>query len=287
MKHDSLIKLFRSRDPNDLFEFYNHFRNKEELFEWMKNRPPPKMKFMEVNGATDVIVVIPTPTAKNKFVQNCKELFKGLHIIFVVSSGENFNFARCNNTGICLALRYNPRWIIMSNDDMIGVDPIYKLTDILSKIDNRKVDCLVPDTLNNTFRVYEPRVLIKFFRSYYNLLHKFDINRVILDESGGKIRRFVVKVFLYKPVTDRFRNVADLYVLSGEYARKKNGLVYDTTFINDSEDIKLSFEVKKRLRIVKFKISRYKSGGAHFTRDFSRTLRAVAGLSYLNFIQKW
>lgn len=95
--------LFVSNDVNKIMEFYNGFKNKEQLIQWMKERPKGIVYIHEVEGNKDIIVVIPTADYNNKYAKACRdEIFKGLHIIFVESGKNNFyfNYAYNCNTGI-------------------------------------------------------------------------------------------------------------------------------------------------------------------------------------------
>jgi len=55
----------------------------------MKERPKGVPWIREVSDQKDIIVVIPTANFNGKYANECKEnIFKGLHIIFVESEGE-------------------------------------------------------------------------------------------------------------------------------------------------------------------------------------------------------
>jgi hypothetical protein len=95
---------------------------------------------VEFNGdEDDVIVVIPTTNVNGKFAVNCREdIFKGMHIIFVESGEGNFyfNYAHNCNEGLRRAIEYEPRWIVLSNDDMFKIDPPEFLINELKRIDD-------------------------------------------------------------------------------------------------------------------------------------------------------
>ena len=114
--------LFTSNDPEKIIEFYNGFHNRDQLIQWMKERPKGASYIHEVEGNKDIIVVIPTADFNGKYARTCREeIFKGLHMVFV-ESGENpdpyFNYAHNCNVGIKRAMEYNPKWVVVSNDDM-------------------------------------------------------------------------------------------------------------------------------------------------------------------------
>ena len=51
---------FTSDDPNKIIEFYNGFENRDQLIQWMRERPKGSATIHEVEGDKDIIVVIPT-----------------------------------------------------------------------------------------------------------------------------------------------------------------------------------------------------------------------------------
>jgi len=134
---------FLSSNPKDIIHFYEGFENREELIDWMKERPKGSCEIMEVEGEKEIIVVIPTADFKGEYAKRCREeIFTGLHIIFVVSGKGNnyFNYAHNCNVGIKKALEYNPQWIVVSNDDMYKIDDVSKLVKELRQVDGKVVD---------------------------------------------------------------------------------------------------------------------------------------------------
>ena len=131
--------LFTSNDLEKIIEFYNGFDNRDQLIQWMKERPKGVSYIHEVDGDNDIIVVIPTADFNGKYAINCREnIFKGLHMIFVESGGKDdfyFNYAHNCNVGIKKAMEYNPKWVVVSNDDMYKIDEVSILIDELHKID--------------------------------------------------------------------------------------------------------------------------------------------------------
>ena len=117
MNNNELNDLYTSKSVNDILRFYDYFHSSKQLIEWMKNRESGRAKIYEVKGKNDIIIVIPTTDHNGKFAQNCsKNIFKGMHIIFVESSGltdKYFNYARNVNKGLKYALKYKPKWVIL------------------------------------------------------------------------------------------------------------------------------------------------------------------------------
>ena len=129
--YDELNEKFLSSNIDDIFAFYNSFRNREELIEWMRLRPKNKPTLHRVSGNNDIVVVIPTADIDSQRVKLCSErIFSGLNQIIVESikpHDKYFNYSHNVNIGISEAMRTNPDWIIISNDDMIPEDTSEKL----------------------------------------------------------------------------------------------------------------------------------------------------------------
>ena len=95
---------FISNDQNKIIDFYKGFKNRDQLIQWMRERPKGVANILEVEGDKDIIVVIPTADFNGKYAKECrKNIFKGLHIVFVESGGREdfyFNYAHNCNVGI-------------------------------------------------------------------------------------------------------------------------------------------------------------------------------------------
>ena len=139
---------FTSDDPDKSIEFYKGFDNREQLINWMRERPKGSSNIHEIEGENDIVVVIPTADFNGKFAIDCREsIFKGLHIIFVESGGRGdfyFNIAHNCNVGIRKAMVYNPKWVVVSNDDMYKIDGVEVLKTEIDKVDDDKYDIIFP-----------------------------------------------------------------------------------------------------------------------------------------------
>ncbi|WP_054854987.1 hypothetical protein [Vulcanisaeta sp. JCM 16161] len=91
-------------------------------------------------GDTEIVVIVPTADHDGIYARNIKEIFRGLHIIFVESRGPYFSYSYSCNAGFKYALKkYKPKWFILSNDDMIMEDPPDKIKQELSVINERNI----------------------------------------------------------------------------------------------------------------------------------------------------
>ncbi|MEM0136393.1 MAG: hypothetical protein QXU18_14400 [Thermoplasmatales archaeon] len=285
---------FTSEDPNKIIEFYNGFKNREQLIQWMKDRPKGMHTIYEVEGDKDIIVVITTADYDGKYAKECREnIFKGLHIIFVESGGRDdfyFNIAHNINVGIAKAMEYNPKWIVFSGDDMYKIDVSEVLVSKLRMISNVEFDFVYtyPSLYHShPSKMAKPNVLYKI---YYSLIEK-SYKRIILELS----HKFGIK-YIMSPISGLSRRLfkrgyeyletLDFGIYSSKWVREKGKLVFDETFINAAEDLDLSLHFSlspERTTRIDYKIG--DMIGTTLGVGELRDLRNVAGIAYLNY--KW
>jgi hypothetical protein len=286
---------FTSNDPRKIFEFYEGFKDREELIEWMRERPKGVSYIHETEGNKDVIVVIPTADYNGKLAKSCREeIFKGLHVIFVESGISNhyFSYEHNCNTGIKKALEYNPKWIIISNDDVIKIDDSSILVRQLGSLSGSNSDVVfVTENVgrhSNTFSfkkitkisLYIARILhlfkIKISRSSVIYLHgKFNSLYFVYPLNGDLVDKLFPTIFSYK-------NVEDFFIVSGSFARKNEGILFDEMYINGYEDQDFSLVKLKECKLaqIAYKIGSYTS--ATMSRGLGYSLRNVANGVYFN-----
>ena len=294
---------FTSDDPDKILEFYNGFENRDQLIQWMKERPKGIANILEVDGDKDIIVVIPTGNFNGKHAKECRDnIFKGLHIIFV-ESGEvpdpYFNYAHNCNVGIKKAIEYNPKWIVVSNDDMRKIDEPQILKNNLIKFDPDEVDVLFtrksPDHYHslptyfgrpNSMGKILHRLLSIFRKRFFSIAYtkenfttKFYLNVVLLPKHK------VIKLFFnkIKPiiVTESFT------ILSGVYAKVNRGDILNESFCNGAEDWDLSFRIFyefKKYDFIDYLIGEYTGSALGVGKN--RALRDIANISLFNKIHE-
>jgi len=288
---DHLNNLFMSNDPKDILRFYDYFENRDQLIKWMMERPKGNYRIVEFNkDENDIIVVIPAIDANGKFAKTCMDdIFKGLHIIFVESGIGNyyFNYAHNCNAGIKKALGYNPKWIILSNDDMYKIDDVEILKKELLKIDHKDYDVIfiqpskfhsVPDNIGKE-----------------NILRKIGLTLIFKRRMQKRIeRKFKVTLFpapihsylrfFYKPGY-RYIQFVDFCIFSSSFTREKDGKLFNEDFINCGEDNDLSLKIslkRDRYTFINYKIGDYM--GQSLGSDILRKLRNEAGIVLLNYM---
>ena len=287
---------FTSDDPNKIIEFYNGFENRDQLIQWMKERPNGIANIHEVEGDKDIIVVIPTADFNGKYAKECRDnIFKGLHIIFV-ESGEvpdpYFNYAHNSNVGIKKAMEYQSKWVLVSNDDMYKLDNVSVLIEKLKTLDNRNINVLYTKPSNyhsHIVRFAKPNLLFylyfyisnkNFYRKLRNVARSNDL-KVTYDQVpyNSKISYLFKKGY-------RFINYESFGIFSSNYIRLINCELFDETFINAGEDVDLSLKLSlnpENTTTIDYRLGNY-VGGTLGNR-IQRSLRTHAGRVYLNY--KW
>ena len=301
--------LFTSSDPRNIIHFYEGFVTRDELIEWMKERPKGSCEIVEVEGENDIIVVIPTMDFEGEYARRCREeIFKGLHIIFVVSGKGNnyFNYAHNCNLGIKKAMEYNPKWIVLSNDDMIKVDSAVTLQKKL-KESTDSADVIVNyDFGDNThsFRIgkvnYIGKILYKIFKhkiklnnTYPSVFKRFIFYEHIKGRMNLDYQSFYDNV--HNSFVFRFKHLLhhsfDAYFIPGHFSiysskfiNKMRNELFNEFFINAHEDDWLGINLtrsKVTIKQIDYKIDSI--GGSSLGRQaFPRSFRDMASLVLLN-----
>ncbi|MEM0133997.1 MAG: hypothetical protein QXU18_02045, partial [Thermoplasmatales archaeon] len=283
---------FTSDDPHRIIEFYNGFENRDQLIQWMREHPKGAYTIYEVDGDKDIIVVIPTADYNGKFAKECREnIFKGLHIIFVESGNGDFyfNYAHNCNVGIEKAMDYNPKWVVLSNDDMIKVDDIEILRNNLESLDSRAVSVVFtePSKYHSVYNKVTRRnwFLKKYFilknktfgKTINLLLDKFNVDIAIVNDFGFR-KYFTAKGYSYV-------DFIGFYIFSNDFLNENTHL-FDENFINEKEDSDLSLFIATH-KIIYARI-KYKIGdmvGSTLGTGHKRALRSIASVIYFNY--KW
>ena len=281
---------FTSSDPEKIIEFYNGFENRDQLIQWMRERPKGVHTIREVEGDKDIIVVIPTADFNGRFAKECREnIFRGLHIVFVESGVGNyyFNYAHNMNVGIKKAMEYNPKWVVVSNDDMIKIDDTEKLKKELYSLDHREVDIAFIQYSNcHSVPMYIANLTKLSFLGYvatnlrlkpYKLKRKFGVEFIYLRDDHHGVTRFAINVLFKRVKNTEFVNLVDFGIVSANFVRGAQCL-FSEEFINEGEDTDFSLRAKlwgARVRSLDYKIGDYM--GSSLGTGYNRLLRSLAG----------
>ncbi len=281
--------FFTSNNRKKIIEFYNSFENRNQLIQWMRDRPRGNCAIREIEGDNDIILVIPTIDSEGEFARNCSQnIFKGLHIIFVESYYNNFyfNYAHNCNVGIRKAMEYNPKWIIVSNDDMDKVDNVEILKEALNSLDNSYYDVVFPSSSDYhtiPFYISKKRITYQIYKLITEKQTKIFYDKFDVNFFNS---RFTLKSkFIFKKVkgTD-FINITAFSILSSNYIKTLGDHIFDETYINEREDVDLSYRfvlTDARFAFISYSIKALR--GSTLGNNFSRGLRSVAGRIYFNF----
>lgn len=285
---ENLDVLFNSSSVNDLLKFYENFENSKELIYWMKNRPKKDLVSYEYDRNSEIVVVVPTISHLGTRAKNCvNQVYEDLTVILVESGiSKYFNYARSVNFGLKKALQYNPKWLIVSNDDVFKKDPSQKLLVSLRNLNDKKIKLVFtkPEGKYHSVRhsicqrrfvgVYQ-KVGIPSYSSINKLEQKFEI---IWTHSPNKFPFFLT----YKKFNN-FLLTASFSIFSGSYIKTINGDLFDETYINGVEDIDLAYSLTRHLdnyAFVDYLIG--EEVGASLGNNKVRKMRDIANLSYLN-----
>lgn len=282
--------LYNGSTVREVMKFYDYFQNADDLLHWVKSRKKGKAVIHEIGGNEEIVVVVPTMDIESVNSTNiAQEIFKGLKMVFVESGQDStlFNYSRSCNIGFKRALKYNPDWIILSNDDMYMIDRVEVLKEGLKKID--------PDAVKTVFTNPEGR--------YHSYLTGIGLTTRLRDtflRADGKVGRMQLKleskfgikiVPAYTTLPRRllttknrfFYLTSSFSIFSGRYIKRKEGDVFDELFLNMWEDTDISLEFSKDRESYSF--VDYSIGdmiGGSFGNSHARHLRSMISRVYFN-----
>ena len=284
--------IFLSENSKDILEFFNGFEDRDHLIEWMKERPKGTATVHEVEGNKSIIVVIPTADFNGRYAKECREnIFKGFHIIFV-ESGEfpdpYFNYAQNCNLGIKVAMKYNPKWIVISNDDMEVAEPIEKLKEELDRI-NAPSGWIVlakgkgfhSKTIKIGYRTKFIR-LLKFSKKYSRILNFEKSIEIKYGQLLGIDGYYSIHTIFTKSVY-KIHNVGSFFIFSPKILMKYKGILFDETYINGYEDVDFSInESSNKVIFTDYRINDI--GGATLgSLNSIRSIRDIINKIYITY----
>jgi GT2 family glycosyltransferase len=288
MEFHMIEDMFSSEDPSIVEKIYSLDRN--TIIEWMRKRDTAPMKVWQT-GNDDIAVVVPTADVKSARAKEVMRIFSGAKIVMVESKGRFFNYARSVNKGVSVALESSPRWVVISNDDVHGVDDFKKLKDELSTSSKGMV--LAKPSRYHSYKVSLIEVKPYFLKgmnfigklmkippaevySYLQMKYgaKLGVKTLtIIDSMIGLMRNFAGEV------KDSFVNAGSFMVLN---RRAINGKVFDETFINGYEDVYLSMKMRNDIEIVNFRIKEERGASLGFGK--LRFYRLFVNEVYFNYL---
>ena len=290
----SLDQLYDSNDISDLFLFYDSFDNTKDIVDWMIRRPRVHGRIVDIDGDDDIVVVVPTIDSNSEMFVNLHEkVFPGLRIV-AVESGKTpfFSYSRNVNKGISHALKYKPRFVIVSNDDMYRIDSIEILLNQLSTVpdDEGKVFYTRPGNYNSYWVNIGKPTLFRYLLLFLN--SKYTRARIRIEEDHRDLLSLRYLVYgqnfpynvMIKPECE-VQNVGSFSIYSQKFLQKSYGKLFDETYINGMEDLDLSLRILSQ-KIIKRSLD-YKIGslmGKSLGKFASiRTLKQIVNSVYFNY----
>jgi hypothetical protein len=258
----------------------------------MKERPKGVANIHEVDGDKDIIVVIPTADFNGKYAKECREnIFKGFHIIFVESGGRGdfyFNYAHNCNVGIRKAMEYNPKWVVVSNDDMGYFDSPTKLRMELDKVEYTQDIVFCNETIYHSYKIWISRIRPIYFlrekfskNAYYaRLLKVFSIEYAAIGEKKTSLSIRLYNNIYFKNIF-WIRQIGSFGIFSSKYILRANVNIFDETYINHMEDLDLSLRIfvgRTKFAFLDYNI-RDIIGGT-IGNGYQRKLRSIASQAY-------
>ena len=276
-------RLYFSDNINDIIKFYYCFNDTDELIKWSRSLPSAEINIIEKEGDSEIVFIIPTPDIKDKLTINLLESIKNFHTILVESKGKYFNYARSVNRGIKIALKYNPKWIIISNNDIIIRDDIKKLYLKLIEIDNKNVNSVIGARGPHIFK------LCKFnFLSNLLVISKYKQKFKILKKYNVKFYLYQYKKFfdlICRPLicVKNITFFGEFLIVSPYYILRNNGILFDETYINGVEDHDLFLNIlnTSSYKPIHFNIEHLH--GRSLGNNDKRYLRNYINMIYLNY----
>jgi len=288
MDETEIERRFTSGSLQDIVSIYAE-ATQEDIVRWMKNRKTAEIKIHEIEGDSEVVVVIPTANVKSELARKVAKIYKGLHIIFVESNGQYFNYARSVNYGVKHSLSLLPKWVVISNDDVTFIEDVKKLKDELSTVSTNTE--LVMASASN-YHTY-PVVLVKpneYFIQGMKFIGK--MFRLPAAEVYGEVLKYrerlgVEVVTMIKsmvgPMLKFAGEVKGEFINAGSFMIvKPKEKIMDETFINSHEDLYLS--MTSRYEIIDYDVKEMRGASLGFGKI--RFARTFVNEIYLNYLMK-
>ena len=190
--------------------------------------------------------------------------------------------------GLRYALRYKPRWIVLSNDDMYKIDEIQNLKKELGKLNRGGPQVLF--SADSEVLLTKDSILSRLFYlvnksywRYYKLTKKFKVKYFTLSFDYNSFSSKFKKVYLNltRKKIEKFNLMGAFSVFRGDL--KLLDKLFDETYINGVEDVDLSLLIKNEYRYAKLKYRCGSIGKGALGGGNARSLRSLIGEAYLNY----
>jgi len=164
-------------------------------------------------------------------------------------------------------MEYNPKWVVVSNDDMRKVESPEKLREELLKQNSDEIWILNAQGSGihsklvkvGTRSLFALILLLSQNNRTILMIEKslrYKVGKILIAESYSLKHRFFTKKLF------SVRNVASFFILSNLCIKTTKGNLFDETFINDYEDLDLALRyIKNNQKEINYKIDDIGEGG--------------------------
>jgi GT2 family glycosyltransferase len=206
------------------------------------------MNIITIDGNHDFIIIVPTKNIKSKLAEDFITKIKSISyfnpmIIMIESSGNEFHFSKNMNLGIKHALKYSPRYIALSNDDVRPLEEDWDYN-LIRKIVENKLAYISPLFIDNGGNKVGPNInmpsysMILLFTTFYQFIPFFTfpfIRKVstILSNKEDKIPK--------ERTFSGIINSQPFSIFDANILKFVRG--FDEEFINGCEDFELTLRI--------------------------------------------
>jgi GT2 family glycosyltransferase len=212
------------------------------------------MNIVEIGGNNEIIIITPTRDIKSKlavdFINTIKsKSYYNPRIVLIESSGIEFHFSRNMNMGINEALKYNPKYIALSNDDVRPME-MYWDYKLINRIVEKQLAYVSPLFINSNGEINGPLINmppylgVLFSTTFYPLIPQFTFPFIRKINSLLSNKKYNIHDSSMFP---GIINTQPFSIFHSDILKKVKGFSED--FLNGCED----FELALRINLLGFK----------------------------------
>lgn len=294
---DEFIKAWSSENKHEFMKAVSIANKVDDVASLLKKLPKSEVTIKTIRPSINslIVAVVPTIDSNSDRGKKVSNFFSPYPVIFVESSGPHFNYSHSCNEGIEVALKLNPTWIIISNDDIVPLDPFNDLVNSLSKAKGSLYTATDPSrkrrhggsafiTKVNSFGLLFEVFQIILRRDFVSLQTLVSFGMKKNSYSTGDLDTFFPKLISHfgNHRSIEYKAFADFCVFKADILKRFR---FDENFWNNYEDRELSFRLFKEgfeLIILPFKLGSV--GDVSFNGSLRRRLQNQINKIYFSSI---
>ena len=269
----------------------------DDLPAFLDNLPKSEVVVRPIRSLLNpfIAAVVPTINFNSDRARKVSDFFSPYPVIFVESSGPYFNYARSCNKGIEAALRLKPTWIIVSNDDIVPLQPFLDLVNTLSNAKGSIYTVTDPSrkgghggrvfiTKMNAFGLVFELLQLLLKRDFVSIqvIVRFGLKKN--SYCTGDLDTFFPKLISHfgKQKSVEYKSFSDFCIFKADILEKFR---FNENFWNNYEDRELSYRLFKagyELSILPFKLGSV--GDVSFSGSVRRRLQNQINKIYFSSI---